>query len=134
MLRCLRTPGEMTAESLPAAVKALAGYFRVPTPSVSIDARPNRKSRAYPADNLIVIAPRCWIERSLVHEFAHILAYQEGREPGHGVDFFETLVRVCIAWYGDLTQYPWNQEYLSVWTSARDSGLTFKAWAHRRRR
>ena len=82
----------------------------------------NGRAYAYPGFTIIEIGPNVWrgIEACFLHEFAHVLACRSAPldliRP-HGSEYFQALVDIVRAWYGNLTAYPWDTEYrmLSRW-------------------
>lgn len=105
----------------------LASEFELQTPALSWTFRA-RRGRASYKKHRIVCGPLCWrgAEPSLVHEFAHLLAYSRDKgvaHTHHGKVFQEALEDAAIAWYGNAGEYPWANEYKSVAAYGRKRGL-----------
>lgn len=69
--------------------------------------------KGYPT---VVLGPRVWrgLEFTMVHEYAHFIAYTLYDCKGHGPGFIRALREVAIAWYGNEIDYDWKREYKRV--------------------
>lgn len=110
----------MTCADAQEAIKLLSAEFRIIPPYLSWS---NRAKRGWAFTwgkhgNRIAVGPRCWRgpEATLLHEFAHILAWRRTgshiKSPGHNEFFWRMLEKVVLAWYGNFDAYPWDTEYL----------------------
>lgn len=125
----LRRPIE-TMEHVVKGVEDLADHFKIPCPRVDIGT--GRTSRAFYNQQRMLISPKDWhgLEVAMVHEFTHLLAFKQGFARGHGASFFQVLLKVVVAWYGmgNVMQYPWHEEYLTICQMAIKYKLTDRPW------
>lgn len=105
-------------ESFEKIAKVLSNRFDIIPPSqiiLKVDSLFRRTGRYWYVSKKMKIGHRK--ASCFVHEFAHHLAnIKHGSSGwGHGKLFKRCLWRVAKAYYGDVTEYPWEKEYRSVW-------------------
>lgn len=97
-----------------------AKHFRVPAPDVRVRAI-GRASYRFEAHR-IGLPPGCHVA-TLVHEFAHHLAFMRTRHKGHGAPYRVALVEVASYAMGGADRYPWVSEYAKVNAWAKRHGF-----------
>jgi predicted SprT family Zn-dependent metalloprotease len=115
---------KMTKPDVLEAVLLLASEFNIPTPSLKWNER-TRNGVANPRKNSISLGHLAWrgVQDCMLHEFAHILAFQRhGKVKNHGKEFKTCLEEVIIAWLGDVRKYGWKTEYKYVVEHGRRRG------------
>lgn len=121
----------LTEQEAREALDILQKWFETPRFNLQWSAR-TKRGRAYYRRGVIKVGPQCWrgTTDSLLHEFAHLLAFHyafrrgcplDGR--GHGRTFHHALHQVVGAWYGDGSKYGWATEYKNVLAYAKREGL-----------
>ena len=90
--------------------KVLSNRFGIVRPA-SIKVNFNGKGKYTYSDHKITTRPEEWI---FLHEFAHHLNRTKYIGSGHDRSFKQCLWRVVKAYYGNVTEYPWDREYRSV--------------------
>ena len=118
----------LTEKEAQEALVFLAQKFKIPLPELRWYKRA-RRGWAYVLSNMLITGPNCWrgVTDSLLHEFSHILNFKrQGKRrapPPHDYRFFETLIDVTTAWYGNPIKYNWITEYRTIYRLSRKRGL-----------
>jgi hypothetical protein len=145
---------EILSRALPIA-RGLAQHFHVPVCEVRINQRIRYlrgRYRRHPVRTMpiIILSASEFTVDILLHEFAHHLQYcssPNGINPfdqngtcweHHGREFFEELIRVTTAYYGEPSLYNWEEteigqeQVLAWWELARRNGIKLEAKVYAR--
>jgi len=113
----------MTPAQVSEAAAILAAEFGIPEPSIQYGPR-TRNGRYSPSSTTIKVGAIAWrgVEVSFLHEFAHHLNTCRGGG-NHDKGFWNALLEITRAWYGDPVRYPWGTEYKAGQNFAERRGI-----------
>lgn len=106
-------------------LEKLTERFQIIAPTLRWN-RGTKNGRCSKKDWSVTVGPNCWRgwRDCLLHEFAHLVAFDQVGEHHHDRRFLPILVNVVTNYGGNVKNYAWHTEYRALWSLARKAGFT----------